>query len=199
MATPLKHRLVGTIILVALCVILLPDLLDGKKQRLPVEGDAIPLAPPFSEITLPEVTVDTVGSLPSGSEHSRQSVAPVDDGLPQLLPEQPVTVSAKPPASKPMKPVAQPEVDMPQLTETAWVVRLGAFRQKANVEKLLAKLRDAGFKAYTVPAENRIVDGELTRVFVGPDLSKASLESQQPELAKLTGLSAIAHYNPVKG
>lgn len=45
MATQFQHRLVGTVILVALGVIFLPDLLDGKQQPLPEEAVSIPLRP----------------------------------------------------------------------------------------------------------------------------------------------------------
>ncbi|WP_375058137.1 cell division protein DedD [Zobellella sp. DQSA1] len=45
MATQFQHRLVGTVILVALGVIFLPDLLDGKQQGAPEEAVSIPLRP----------------------------------------------------------------------------------------------------------------------------------------------------------
>lgn len=197
MATQLKHRLVGMIILVALCVILLPDLLDGKKQQLVLEGEAIPLAPPFPE---PELPAGQAEPVPLAQPVSKPAVAAA---MPEAVPDKPVTVSTASSAqSKPVTRTAtQPAADsqLPELTESAWIVRLGAFRQMANAQKLLQQLRDAGYKAYSVPAEGRMVDGELTRVYVGPDLSKASLEAQQPALAQLTGLEGtITRYNPVK-
>lgn len=45
MASQFQNRLVGTIILVALGVIVLPGLLDGKKKHYEDEFAAIPLVP----------------------------------------------------------------------------------------------------------------------------------------------------------
>ncbi|MDW9426812.1 cell division protein DedD, partial [Yersinia enterocolitica] len=45
MASKFQNRLVGTIILVALGVIVLPGLLDGKKKHYEDEFAAIPLVP----------------------------------------------------------------------------------------------------------------------------------------------------------
>ena len=45
MASKFQNRLVGTIVLVALGVILLPGLLDGQKKHYQDEFAAIPLVP----------------------------------------------------------------------------------------------------------------------------------------------------------
>ena len=54
MAAALKNRLVGTVILVAVAVIILPDMLDGKKSS---NGDVfvnVPAAPAKKPIVNPE-------------------------------------------------------------------------------------------------------------------------------------------------
>ncbi len=45
MASKFQNRLVGTVILVALGVIILPGLLDGKKKHYEDEFASIPLVP----------------------------------------------------------------------------------------------------------------------------------------------------------
>ncbi|MCP5076657.1 MAG: sporulation protein, partial [Psychromonas sp.] len=81
---------------------------------------------------------------------------------------------------KPVKPRKK------KLPETAWTIQLGAFQNAANINSLLKTLHKAGFQAHTVPTE--VIDGKLTRLFVGPDVSKAKLEKQLPRLKRLTKL-----------
>ena len=47
LATQFQQRLIGTVIIVAIGVIFLPDLLSGKKQLAPDEAVTIPLRPPL--------------------------------------------------------------------------------------------------------------------------------------------------------
>lgn len=49
MATQFQQRLIGTVIIVAIGVIFLPDLLSGKKQLVPDEAVTIPLRPQLDE------------------------------------------------------------------------------------------------------------------------------------------------------
>lgn len=89
------------------------------------------------------------------------------------------------PAEKVVEKVAirKPESN---LNEFAYVIQLGSFSHKANVEALLKKLKDGGFTAFTQPIKTP--SGWLTKVFVGPDLDKDKLQSQLPSLKKLTKL-----------
>jgi len=81
--------------------------------------------------------------------------------------------------------------------EKAWIIQLGAFQNAQNINVLLKKLHKAGFQAHTVPTE--VIDGELTRVFVGPDVSKNKLEKQLPQLKRLTKLQGkLISFNAVK-
>jgi DedD protein len=72
------------------------------------------------------------------------------------------------------------------LNDYAWVIQLGAFSHKENLQALLDKLKKAGFTAFTQPIKTP--SGSLTKVFVGPELDKAKLESQLAKLKKLTTL-----------
>lgn len=68
----------------------------------------------------------------------------------------------------------------------AWVVRLGAYSNEANVEQLRAKLTAAGVKSYTEAAKS--AKGDQTRVRAGPFDSRAEAEQAQEKL-KAAGVS----------
>ena len=229
MASKFQNRLVGTIILVALGVIVLPGLLDGKKKHYEDEFAAIPLVPkpgdsqeidavpPVSQplpITPPEGAAQAVevpkndsgseaandaGNLPS--EPTIMSPPPAQSKPVEVKPVEkkpvetkPVPVEKKPQEVKP-KPEVKPQVppeSKPVAEEKApvgqaYVVQLGALKNAAKVNEIVATLRLSGHRAFTVPATP--VQGQITRVFVGPDASKQKLQSALPELNSLSGLN----------
>ncbi|PSJ47587.1 cell division protein DedD [Zobellella endophytica] len=199
MATQFQHRLVGTVILVALGVIFLPDVLDGKQQSVPDDAVSIPLRPELAPAE-PPVTVSaeppvTVPAEPEPATPARPEVwtleqakeappvAPAAEPQPKpALQPQPKPVPVVKPAPVPQPaPVIKPVA--PQ--QGGYIVQLGAFRNADNVNALVRKLRDAGYRAQTTPAVPR--QGELNRVWVGPD-AKPRLEQQLAALERLTGL-----------
>lgn len=83
------------------------------------------------------------------------------------------------------------------VNKEAWVIQLGSFKHKKNVEELLAKLKKNGYSAFTKPIKTK--QGHLTKVFVGPQLIKSSLEKQIPALKKLTNVQGkVARFYPTK-
>lgn len=71
MASKFQNRLVGTVILVALGVIILPGLLDGKKKHYEDEFAAIPLVPKAGDVeendVLPPVSQPLPAQPPEGA------------------------------------------------------------------------------------------------------------------------------------
>ncbi|MCX2959040.1 MAG: SPOR domain-containing protein, partial [Serratia symbiotica] len=65
----------------------------------------------------------------------------------------------------------------------AYVVQLGALKNAARVDEIVASLRLSGYRVFTVPSTP--VQGQLTRIYVGPDASKQKLQSS------LSALNAI--------
>lgn len=201
-----QNRLVGTIVLVALGVIFLPDLLDGKKTQVVEEFTEIPLRPLAKNThnsTESDQAKDTI------EEFQVLTIAEPQDlnsDVVELGDDKPVEVAQKtdpkPQATTPVKPQAKPTVEMTQTkipAKTAitagYTLQLGGFNNAANVSALVAQLRKAGFTAYTLPVKP--VDGKLTRVFVGPEVSEAKLKARQEPIFKLTGLKGkIIAYNP---
>ncbi|KAF7775114.1 DedD protein [Pseudoalteromonas citrea] len=83
------------------------------------------------------------------------------------------------------------------LTKMAYVIQLGSFSHKPNVDALVKKLKKSGFKAFTRPVKTP--NGTLTKVFVGPDLDKTKLESKLAKLKELTKLNGrLTQFNIAK-
>lgn len=238
MASKFQNRLVGTVILVALGVIVLPGLLDGKKKHYEDEFAAIPLVPkpgdaheidviPPANQALPSVPPEGAGALveqqQAAAEASAQQAAnqttqpqqpavvaqppietkPVQPTKPKPVESKPVEVKpveVKPkPVPTPPKVEPKPEVKPEPKPETkpaveekapagqAYVVQLGALKNAAKVNEIVASLRLSGHRAYTVPSTP--VQGEITRIYVGPDASKQKLQASLAELNGISGLS----------
>ena len=190
MASHFQNRLVGISILVASVVIFLPSIIDGKKMTYEDEFVATPIHPvakphtqqlalPLLEATDPDV------ALPANVK-----AAPIVDEqweVEEVVPVQPSTVAVTPTKKPVVKPVqAAPVAKKKVMPAYAWTIQLGAFKNLANINSLLKTLHKAGFQAHTVPTD--VIDGELTRLFVGPDISKEKLEKQLPRLKRLTKL-----------
>ncbi|MBE5252282.1 MAG: cell division protein DedD [Enterobacterales bacterium endosymbiont of Blomia tropicalis] len=224
MASKFQNRLVGTVILVAVGVIVLPGLLDGKKKHYKEEFAAIPLVPKpddqqDSEM-VPPVTQSLPAQPPSGanaagndsktnSDAEHGSTRPGDNSQPSVVtpppvhqpaPSQPVSQPKPKPVEQPPKPkpVEQPKpkpAEQPKPVEQntpagqAYVVQLGALKNASKVNEIVAKLRLSGYRAFTVPSAP--VQGQITRIYVGPDASKAKMQGAISELKGLSGLSGV--------
>ncbi|MEE4407481.1 MULTISPECIES: cell division protein DedD [unclassified Serratia (in: enterobacteria)] len=238
MASKFQNRLVGTVILVALGVIILPGLLDGKKKHYEDEFAAIPLVPKPGDVeendAVPPVTQSLPAQPPEGAgalveqqaanEAASQQAArqtaqqpvqvappvetrPVQQPKPKPVETKPVEVKPKP-VQQP-KPVVQPKPEVvPEVKSEpkpepkpepksaaeekapagqAYVVQLGALKNAAKVNEVVASLRLSGYRAFTVPSTP--VQGQITRIYVGPDASKQKLQSSLSALNSISGLS----------
>ncbi|WP_404836664.1 cell division protein DedD [Aeromonas media] len=256
MASKFQNRLVGTVILVALVVIFLPDLMDGNKLEQKEEAFAkIPLRPEL-EPAKPALQVSAASTLPADHLASQQQASAATQWQVEEIGDtvtlaanqasaaaqaQPATQAAAKPEPKPVpkpevvakKPVEQPkpkpvEVKKPveskpqagqiksmddliaskMTTQAAtpapaaaapaqgsWILQLGAFKNADSVNALVGKLRAAGYSAQTSPRTP--VQGQINRVFIGPDVSKAKLQGMQSRISQMTGLSgSVVAYNP---
>ena len=261
MASKFQNRLVGTVILVALVVIFLPDLMDGNKLEQKEEAFAkIPLRPEL-EPAKPALQVSAASTLPADHLASQQQASaatqwqveeigdtvtlaanqasaaaqaqpatqtaakpepkpvpkpevvakkPVEQPMPKPVPPKPVEVK-KPVESKPQagqiksmddliasKMTTQAATPAPAAAAPAqgsWILQLGAFKNADSVNALVGKLRAAGYSAQTSPRTP--VQGQINRVFIGPDVSKAKLQGMQSRISQMTGLSgSVVAYNP---
>jgi len=216
-ASQFKNRLVGITILVALVVIFLPSIIDGKKTSYQQEFVATPikptLAPHTQSYTEDKVIVeDNINQNTASNIDGIQEVSDepaewrveevantVDiDEEPSSVQESDVKAEVKKVAAKKLTVVAEPKkVEKVSFSDPAWTIQLGAFQNKANINSLLKKLNKAGFQVHTVP--KTVIDGQLTKVFVGPDVSKVKLENKLSRLKRLTDLNGkLVPFNPIE-
>jgi DedD protein len=207
-SSALQNRLVGTAIVVAIVVIFLPDLLDGKqeaKRNLFVE---LPQKPsmkvvkspaPFdtgkvkeaatrkveviSEQAVDDVPDDNVVVEPKLA--SRTEDIQVPDVYQEKQTESVTKINQPKVSSLEQQTVVEQDVER-LLASAGWVVQLGSFRHQKNVQELLNQLDKAGYRAFSRPVKTN--SGTLTKVFVGPDLQKANLENALSHLKELTKL-----------
>lgn len=212
MSSQFQNRLVGVTLVVTCVVIFLPSVIDGKKATYQDEFVATPINPPLQEHTK-SITLDTVDAVDTGNDvvvedqialFANKDIEPQVDAVAEVPViennewvvnevAEPVTIESKQVATKtPTKTVKKavvsvtPVVDKVTIPESAWTIQLGAFQNAKNINILLKKLNKAGYQAHTIPVE--VIDGQLTRVFVGPDVSKEKLEKLLPQLKRLTKL-----------
>lgn len=213
MASKFQNRLVGTIILVAVGVIVLPVLLDGDKKYNEDQFAAIPLIPKEGEqdeIDAVNPINQTMPTMPSEGASSAMITEAAQTGTQVPAEESPggSTTSNVPPGADPLPPVVIPDKQPPPKPEPkpgpkpepkpekapqgqAYVVQLGALSNARKVEEIVATLRLSGYQVYTVPR------GKLTLIMVGPSASQAELKSSLGELRQLTGLDGrVQAYKP---
>ncbi|MCE9686847.1 SPOR domain-containing protein [Shewanella sp. AS16] len=197
MSTQFHNRLVGTVVLVALGVIFLPDILDGKKAQQEEQFSEIPLRPTLAEQTSDDALFEALSvALASGDEavtdpmpEEAQTDGPAAAAGEQAPEQQQPKTQAK------TQPKAQTKAQARTALTAGWTLQLGSFKNAANVNALVNQLRKAGFTAYTLP--HKPVDGALTKVFVGPDVSEAKVKKVQQAVEKLTQLKGrVVPYNP---
>jgi len=175
-----KERLTGAVILVALIVLLVPELLTGPVRSAPRANRVASSAeePPLRSYTI-KLADDT---------HPRSTA--VHSG-----PEQPAPLATSPAASAGTA-TAQPEAEEPRpvASSTAttaaaappeasamgagtYVVQLGSFASRANANRLAQQVRAQGFAVSVSQGQS----GHLYRVRVGPahDRAAASELAQQ--------------------
>ena len=202
MASQFKNRLVGVTILVALVVIFLPSVIDGEKTSYQQEFVTTPIKPDLKvhskefqsasaaqekKILIEDaIQVDANTEIVNDvSEWKVEEIAEVEDSDENET-EALATESKNTEGN-----------NKTAFSDPAWTIQLGAFQNKENINTLLKKLNKAGFQVHTIPKE--VMEGQLTRVFVGPDISKKALEDKLPRLKRLTNLDGkLVPFNPIE-
>ncbi|MDW2104391.1 SPOR domain-containing protein [Vibrio sp. 1580] len=184
MASKFQSRLVGTIILVAVGVIVLPDVLDGKKLHYKEEFASIPIKPELDsdvenfEILEPVEDDIALPDSPVEAEVQEREDAQVAVSEPEPAPTSKPEVIKQP---EQVEVVTRPVQEKNQYEDSAWIIQLMALKNHENAVALVADLQKRGYQAHTKK------ENEFTRVIVGPDVSKSKLERQVQELQKITG------------
>lgn len=182
----LKARLIGAAVLVALAVLLIPELLSGRKSPDPVvaEGSGTKGTRTFT-IELEGIPGQSARTPP---ENEREpAAAPVRDAAtrpreaaPQPAPPErrdaapaAATVAAPDSAAPVAKPLQRSEPPAAAV-RSGWSVQVGAFGSVETARKLVKDLEVAGYRAYVSPVTRS--GKTLQRVRVGPEPQRADAE-----------------------
>ncbi len=213
---PLKQRLIGAIVLVALAVIFIPILLSGRpegdlggsnippqpaeqKQVKVLRLDGLPAAPTqsSSESGSGHVLVDKdLPARPAASSPAKP--APVGDKpAGQTAPasagsgdKPPSTAPETPPATAPATPLASAA----PAAAKAWAVQVGSFTREANALALRDRLRAKHFPAFVDAIAGS--KGTVYRVRVGPEVSRSGAEALQKRLSKVIKTKTLVVTHP---
>lgn len=196
MNTALQNRLVGTILVVALSVIFLPDLLDGEKQAQQDIQINIPKAPdPLSSKAPREVNIEAIKAQVS-QPLVIENITPTDDETlaveVKIDESTAANVEAGALVSEDKTDISASLENQTQILQAdpqesaGWVIQLGSFRHQKNVRELINKLDKAGYRTFSRPVQTP--SGELTKVFVGPEIDQEKLKSALPHLNEITKL-----------
>jgi DedD protein len=186
----LQARLIGATVLVALAVLLIPELLSGRKTVEPAveEGAAkgtrsftIELGSPGGEVsmTAPPAPAGIPPASPAPASPAREPGTAVETPDAVASAEPPGVGAASGPAdSPPPERTAEPEPTPAQATQAAassppepvktagWVVQVGAFGSADAARRMVGELSAAGFEAHVAPVTRS--GRTLHRVRVGP-------------------------------
>ncbi|MDX1705864.1 SPOR domain-containing protein [Pseudidiomarina sp.] len=183
MASQLQNRLVGSVILIALAVIILPELLDGKQVQDQEAFETIPLQPQVEVAEIPVKTIAEDKELQHSDSVATDDIQVTADRAPEVAAD--VSDEPRPPAA----PVTG------SLKQAGWVIQMGVFRNQESVDQLIETLRQRGYRAYR---EQVSINGEnLTKLMVGPALTQEELEQQLEKLNELVGAEGrILRFTP---
>jgi len=219
---PLKQRLVGAGVIIALGIIIIPVLLDGAGEQQLREIPMAPTAQKTSESgfiidkqkQLPEIKKPSqiLLSLPDEAELDKDSKKPVQttqanatkpvEAKPSPAP---VPVEVKPVPKPPVatKPVATPKPVVKKPVQTAssatstvsaWVVQVGSFTDAGKATKLKKELISKKHKAFVEKVRGRSGQA-MYRVRVGP-IAKRTLADRKSKTLKKTGYSVFVTRHP---
>jgi DedD protein len=206
-----KQRLTGAVILVALFVLLVPELLRGPRGAANAPADTPadegmrrytidlnssgPAAQPANTTPPPAVELPAVAqnlAVPGEAAAPELQAEPSQAAPAPATAAAPAAVTA--PASEAAAPAAvvtppAPRVEPPrQATATpaghgSFVVQLGSFGSKENADRLVRDMTAKGFAAFVAP----ITSGgrELYRVRVGPTRDRPAAEALAAQLRRI--------------
>jgi len=211
-----RRRLVGAIVLVLISVIVLPIIFDEPKSEnekheiainLPVpnknsKNSFVPRAEPTDQESINVVDASPdLQSKPKVSSQNIEEIVEVSDeqkrtpipGIKPKIDKQPVEVKSTNVTNIAPTTVAAATTATATATATAdttkgFVVQLGAFSDQLKAKQQQANLMSNGFKAYTETL--KIDTNEVTRVRIGPFMTRSAAEAELKKLKKI-GLDGV--------
>jgi len=218
MEETLKARLIGAAVLVTVAVLLIPELLSGRKAVEPAaeDGSGQRAARSFTielgqgsgqaNRTAPAASAPAPAAAEEAPTATGERQAPSVEPQPEAeAPVAPAAVAAQgrpaaqPPAPQPERTAAAKPEPKPEPTAQpaataggAWAVQVGAFGSLETARGMVRDLTGAGYRAYIAPVTRG--GKTLHRVRVGPEAERASAEQIAKRL-KARGLPATVVRN----
>lgn len=204
----LKQRLVGAVVLVSLAVIFIPMILPGggdsgslTSKKVPPEPDYrfpppkdVPKAPAIGNEPIVPIG-DSKNANDKTADESKSDENKSTAAADKAQVDKPVASTEetknevgsskqRPPASADLKPGRT----------TAWIVQVGSFSSEHNARALRDRLRKMGYACFVEALKNN--NRMVYRVRVGPELTKASAQKLQDQLARKAKVKGIVQAYP---
>ena len=211
MDTQVKERLTGAAILVALVVLLVPELLTGPSRSAHAAGGRTGRPADRSYIIdLDESSVQRhVMPVPVASKAEAPAMPTAESSGPQVVMEKPRPQAVSQPPSALMPNAAPAVTDKPSAVKrteplpqriataelppvTGWSIQLGSFQSRDNAQRLLRELKGKGFSAFIL--EGGGTSGKLYRVRVGPAADRAAAAALAAKLREAGQPGSIVPY-----
>jgi DedD protein len=190
---PLKERLTGALIVVAVLVVVVPEMLSGPGKSSAAAKSGSDAGPPVRTYSLELGSSDATRTqgqstlTPQSSESATPPVAAAPVATPQAAPPTPTAATEPSPAPADDKPAVASAADVPAKAAPAasaegqWWTQLGSFSARDNAERLARDLRGKG---YTITvARIKVKSKDLYRVRAGPAGSREAALALQSRLA----------------
>lgn len=196
----LKQRLIGALILIALGVVFWPIIFVEQGVKPLSETAQIPARPSVDTTPIERPDISAVRQSPEIEANREMELAELpQQEAPELVEKAPVPVAIP----RETKVVAQPTRSVAPLKPAidadgipiAWILQVASVSSKEKAEALRSRLVDMGYQAYVkkIKTENSV----LLRVYVGPKVERARLESMQKKIdAEFKVHSMIRRYIP---
>ena len=201
-----KRRVVGTIVLLALALIILPQLFDGEGGYQPQVESRIPERPIITLLPQPQQSRPVmVGDVPSRAVVDNPTVAASASNASNSSEREPRIIEfpksnqlstaesqantvAEAEIARDAEADANPSLNAAGLPD-GWVVQLGTFGDLGNASTLLRELLADDYRAYERKSQR---DGrEMSTILVGPVIDRAEADRLLTELAAKLNLTPL--------
>ncbi|XKM13880.1 SPOR domain-containing protein [Orbaceae bacterium ac157xtp] len=172
MSNSKRNQLIGFITLILIILIFSPYLFINKSKQL---ESTIPLLNSSQFVDEPSINSDIQINAPELTQTESQQ------------PHQNTTITAVEPTQN----LTNDEIKSESNTkkEQNYVIQLVALKNKQKIEELIALLKLNNYDVFTIPSKP--IDGQLTRLIVGPFASKRQAELVMMDLNNLTKLNGF--------
>ena len=198
-AVNIKQRIIGAVVLIALLVIIMPSLLDLRKDYdLVVSGSNIPPKPDDFRVEVLQFDEDAEIKVPAAPAEEiviSADAATAGPGEKKIAPDAASAGQADTQERfNEMRNRINDSKDgsvakAGQAAAEAWVVQLASLTRKQNALALRDRVLDKGLHAFVVSSE---ADGKVMyRVLVGPELLRSNAEKKRQRLLQEVNLDGL--------